>query len=105
VLRDEDFFPRQALDIGPHPRLPVLIDYPRLEVPGGTHVSELSLFIDETGKVIRVRIDGKALPSAMEEAARSAFMGALFSPGHIDGLPVRSRIRIEVSFEEGTAAR
>ncbi len=105
VLRDEDFFSRQALDVGPHPTLPVLIDYPSFGTIGGTHSSELSLFIDETGRVVKVRVDGTTLPPAMEEAARSAFMGTVFSPGLIDGLPVRARIRIEVIFEAGAAAR
>jgi periplasmic protein TonB len=105
VLGDDDFFARSALDIGPYPAQPVLIDYPTVAAGSGTHVSELSLFIDESGKVVRIRVDGPALPAAMEEAARLAFMGAAFSPGQVDGLPVRSRIRVEVVFEEGSAPR
>ena len=83
----------------------VLIDYPPNEIHGGTYVSELSLYIDEEGTVQRVRIDGPALPRPMEEAARSAFMNARFSPGQVDGLPVRSRIRIEVSFIANSVGR
>ncbi len=98
---DKDFFPRNALDIGPYPAQPVLIEYPSVDAGSGTHVSELALFIDENGRVVRIRVDGPALPAAMEEAARLAFMGATFSPGQVDGLPVRSRIRVEVVFEEG----
>ena len=97
---DEDFFPRSSLDVGPQPTLPVVIDYPQFAATRGSYVSELSLFIDETGKVIRVRIDGNPLPPAMEDSVRSAFMGTAFSPGIVDGLPVRSKIRIEVVFEE-----
>lgn len=102
---DKDFFPPSALDIGPYPAQPVLIDYPSVDAGSGTHVSELSLFIDENGRVVRIRVDGPALPAAMEEAARLAFTGATFSPGQVDGLPVRSRIRVEVIFEEGSARR
>jgi protein TonB len=105
VLGDDDFFARSALDVGPYPAQPVLIDYPSVDAGSGTHVSELSLFIDENGRVVRIRVDGPALPAAMEEAARLAFMGATFSPGQVDGLPVRSRIRVEVIFEEGSARR
>lgn len=104
-LGDNDFFSRQALDIGPYPTLPVLIEYPRSDGEEGTHTSELSLFIDETGRVVRIRMDGRTLPPAMEDAARRAFMGSVFSPGVLDGLPVRSKIRVEVTFESGTAAR
>lgn len=105
VLGDDDFFARGALDVGPSPAQPVLIDYPSVDAGSGTHVSELSLFIDENGRVVRIRVDGPPLPAAMEEAARVAFMGATFTPGQVDGLPVRSRIRVEVVFEEGPAHR
>ena len=104
VLGDDDFFARNALDIGPYPTQPVMIDYPPDVEGGGTHTSELALFIDENGKVIRMRVEGHALPSAMEEAARRAFMGTVFSPGQVEGLPVRSRIKVEVVFEEGPSA-
>lgn len=105
VSGDDDFFPRHALDVGPYPAAPVLIEYPPVRGKGGTHASELSIFIDETGKVVNVRVDGQPLPQVMEEAARSAFMDAAFSPGLVDGLPVRSRIRIEVTFQAGAAPR
>lgn len=105
ALGDDDFFARAALDVGPYPMRTVLIDYPPLPEGGGTYVSELSLFIDELGSVVRIRVDGQALPAVMEEAARQAFMGTVFSPGQVDGLPVRSRIRVEVIFEEGAPGR
>ncbi len=104
VLGDDDFFGRQSLDVPPVPVAPVLIEYPAEEENAGTHASELTLFIDEAGNVVRVRVDGQ-LPPAMEVAARSAFMGARFAPGHVDGLAVRSKIRVEVLFEEGAPRR
>jgi periplasmic protein TonB len=85
--------------------MPVLIDYPSIPGVPGTHVGLLSLFIDETGKVVRVRVDSQTLPLEMQDAARSAFMGAAFTPGLVDGLPVRSRIRVEVTFEAGIPTR
>jgi hypothetical protein len=100
ILGDDDFFSRASLDVGPAPILPVVIDYPAVPEVHGTHLSEASLFIDETGRVVRVRIDGPALPVPMEEAVRAAFVGALFSPGLVEGLPVRSKIRVEVVFDE-----
>jgi periplasmic protein TonB len=104
-LGDADYFTRDQLSVSPIPMQAVLIDYPSIEIQGGNYVSELSLYIDEEGKVQRVRVDGPALPQPMEEAARSAFMSARFSPGQVDGLPVRSRIRIEVSFIAHPAGR
>jgi hypothetical protein len=85
--------------------MPVLIDYPSSPGVAGTHVGLLSLFIDETGKVVRVRVDTQTLPLEMQDAARSAFMGTAFTPGLVDGLPVRSRIRVEVIFEAGIPTR
>lgn len=105
AMGDEEFFPRDALDVGPSPTAPVLIDYPPTGGTTGTHAGILSLFIDEIGKVVRVRVDTQALAPAMQDAARSAFMGATFAPGLVDGLPVRSKIRVEVVFEAGTPAR
>jgi hypothetical protein len=105
VLGDDDFFSRNALDVGPYPAQPVVIDFPPNVEGGGTHMSELALFIDENGRVVRIRVEGPSLPAAMEEAARRAFMGAEFSPGQLEGLPVRSRIKVEVVFEESPGAR
>ena len=105
VLVDADFFSRDALDVGPSAAAPVLIDFPSVRGVSGTHTGILSLFIDETGKVVRVRVETQAFPPQMQEAARSAFMDAMFTPGLVDGLPVRSRIRVEVTFEAGTSSR
>jgi hypothetical protein len=105
AMGDEEFFPRDALDVGPFPTAPVLIDYPTTGAMTGTHAGILSLFIDEVGKVVRVRVDTQALAPAMQDAARSAFMDATFAPGMVDGLPVRSKIRVEVVFEAGARPR
>jgi Gram-negative bacterial TonB protein C-terminal len=105
LLGDEDFFSRDSLDVGPSPATPVLIDYPSIPGVGGTHVGLLTLFIDEMGRVLKVRVDSQALPAEMQDAARSAFMHAAFAPGLVDGLPVRSRIRVEVVFESSMPTR
>ncbi len=62
----------------------------------------MTLFIDETGAVVRVRCEGNTLPPAFEEAARNAFMNVRFRPGELaDHGAVKSRIRVEVVFEAG----
>lgn len=103
VLGEEEFFSRDTLDVGPVPATPVVIAYPLVRGEAGTHVGTLALFIDEVGTVVRVRIEDNALPPEMQDAARAAFMGATFAPGVVEGLPVRSKIRVEVTFEAGTA--
>lgn len=96
---DADYYPRAALSLAPAPVDAIVIDYPPIADDSGHHVSELSLFIDEAGRVTRVRVDGQALPPALEQAARDAFTGARFRPGEVDGHVVKSRIRIEVVFD------
>lgn len=96
---DADYYPRGMLSQGPSPLDTIVIDYPPIPNDSGHHVSELTLFIDETGRVARVRVDGAALPPALEAAARNAFAIARFRAGEVEGRTVKSRIRIEVVFD------
>lgn len=103
--RDGDYFSRALLSLAPRPIDPVVIDYPALEKDSGHHVSELTLFIDETGRVARVRVDGPSLPPALEDAARRAFAAARFRPGEAEGRAVKSQIRVEVVFDNRPPGR
>ncbi len=96
---DADYYPRASLSQGPTAVDAIVVDYPPIANDSGHHVSQLSLFIDETGRVARVRVEGPELPPALEQAARAAFMGARFRAGEVDGHAVKSRIRIEVEFD------
>ena len=94
-----EYLPRERLSVAPRPLASIDIPFPP-EVAGTVNLAtELSLFIDETGTVRRVRVDGAALPPALEDAARSSFLAARFAPGELDGAPVRALIRVAVSFE------
>ncbi len=102
ATEDDLYFPRALLSHAPAALDPVIIDYPRFEGDIGRYVAELSLFIDETGRVARVRVDSGSLPPALEDAARRAFAQARFRPGEVaEHGAVKSRIRIEVIFESG----
>jgi len=96
---DDDYYPRALLTLPPTPIDTVVIDYPPIADDRGLHASELTLFIDEAGRVARVRVEGAALPAALEEAARSAFLNARFRAGEASGQAVKSRIRVEVVFD------
>lgn len=99
---DDLYFPRSQLSVVPVAIDPVLIDYPEFKNDAGRYVAELSLFIDERGTVVRVRVDSGPLPAALEEAARRAFTQARFRPGEAaEHGVVKSRIRVEVSFDSG----
>lgn len=103
---DDQYFARSLLSVAPAPLQPVLIAYPAFTGDAGRYVSELSLFIDETGTVVKVRVDGDPLPPPLEAAARSAFLSARFRPGEVaERGAVKSRIRIEVTFDSREAPR
>ena len=102
---DAEYYPRSMLSSAPTPGDMVDIDYPLIPGDTGHHVSELTLFIDETGRVARVRVDGDELPPALEAAARAAFLQARFRAGEADGKLVKSQIRVEVVFDDRPPAR
>ncbi len=100
-----DYARRDTLDRGPQALGIVQIAYPPGVDPGGVHTGHLTLLIDETGAVRKVmpmdQADAdKALPPPFIEAARLAFLQARFSPGERQGMAVKSRIDIEVSFDD-----
>jgi len=98
-----DYLPRGMLSRAPAPQSSIEIPFPP-EVDNEVHLTAaLSLFIDETGVVQQVRIDSPILPAPMEEAARTAFLRARFSPGEVEGRPVRSLVRVEVTFDADVA--
>jgi hypothetical protein len=65
---------------------------------GGSQAGVFTLFIDTTGAVRRMVIDGPTLTPGLEVLVRQAFMAARFSPGEVAGRPVKSLLRIEVDF-------
>lgn len=96
----DDYVPRPLLTVPPAPKAPVIIAMPPGLRKFGRQVSTLALFIDEQGAVDHIVVDGPPLPAAMEESARQAFKAAHFSPGQVNGHVVKSRIRVEVVFDQ-----
>ncbi len=107
VANEEDqFVARSLLSAPPVPLAAVIIDFPDFDGKTSRYVGELTLFIDESGAVVRVKAEGAALPPALEDAARNAFMQARFRPGELrDHGAVKSRIRVEVIFEGSAPLR
>jgi hypothetical protein len=101
----DDYVPRPLLAVPPVARTPVTFAAPYGEMIRSRHVGVFSLFIDEHGQVQRVEADDTAsLPDALAQAAREAFMAAQFTPGEIDGGAVKSRVRVEVVFDDAPFA-
>ena len=94
-----DYVPREFLSLAPVPLSNIEIPFPE-SVAGEFNIkAQLTLFIDESGYVQRVRVDGPALPPLLEEAAVNVFRQARFALGQVGTQVVRSMIRIEVNFE------
>jgi hypothetical protein len=104
VTDDEFYLPRRRLTRAPRAMGQVLIDYPAGS-PNGQFSAELLLYIDETGRVRHVRSRGAALPGGMEIAAREAFYAVPFSPGELNGRPVKSIYPVEVNFSADPTVR
>lgn len=94
-----EYLPRAMLTQGPQALGPVIIDFPLQVGQVGRFSTVLALFIDETGRVRRIRIDGTPLPEPFDAAARRGFESARFRPGQLHGQNVKSLIRIEVTFQ------
>jgi len=63
-------------------------------------VAHLVLDIDEAGTVTNVAIASSTLPAAVNERAAELFGAVRFSPGRIDGVAVKTRVRITFGTEE-----
>lgn len=99
VFDERDYLPRRELTAAPAPSHEVPLLWPPEGVPAGHYAEVLTLFIDETGQVRKVRVEGDGLPPLLKRQAQESFLGARFAPGQLHGQAVKSRIRIEVAFD------
>ena len=86
----------------------LLSDPPKLEVsesmPAFTSGKVvLKVWINERGAVISVELEDSDVPDAVAAAATAAFEKLRFEPGEINGRPVATLMRIEVSYDEDLA--
>lgn len=99
------YLPRRMLEQPPRLISQVHLPWPEDGPPNGHYSEVVSLFIDEDGMVRRVRVEGPGLPQMLRDIAQDAFLHARFSPGLLDGRPVKAWIRLEVRFDaEGRVA-
>jgi protein TonB len=96
---DAAYLRRSELTVPPEPIGAIIIpDLPPAAMAAtGPRTFILTLFINEAGLVERIRVETAAIPQAIEEVARRAFEQARFTPGELNGRPVKSSMRIEVS--------
>jgi Gram-negative bacterial TonB protein C-terminal len=100
-----DYLPRSRLTVPPTPLTDVQVPFPD-QVAGIVDLRVVvSLFIDETGAVRRVRLDNPAIPAAFAQSVIDTFLTARFTPGEVNTVPVRSHVRLEIEFRTGAASR
>jgi hypothetical protein len=63
------------------------------------HPLLITLFINEQGGIDKVEIGGRPLPEFEKQLVDIAFAGARFQPARAGGLPVKSRLDIELNLE------
>lgn len=74
-----------------------------LSLPGTNEASGkaiVNLWIDASGKVVNVEFSGGDLPAAIQFTVESVFKKALFIPGEMNGTPVASILKIEVTYSD-----
>lgn len=81
----------------------VEIPYPDTFHAPGRLTAKLMLFIDENGVVTKVGAAEPRLPQPFEEAATRAFEKARFNPAMVKGQPVKSRMLVQVVFDDAHA--
>ena len=95
----EDYVARSLLTLAPNALAPVMVQPPPGDFGATRLVGILSLYIDDEGAVRHVEGNEPLLPALLEQAAREAFMATRFAPGEVDGRPVKTRIQVEVVFD------
>lgn len=96
---DSQYIPRPQLSLPPVPETPVIVQPPKGAYDVGRITGILSLYIDEHGQVHHIASSGSPMPPEFEKAARQAFQSLTFRPGVLNGESVKSRIRVEVVFD------
>lgn len=103
-LDEADYLPRASLSKAPIAAVPVLLPWPDVPVAGQVHIGRFRVFIDEQGRVRRIRGEGSPMPDPYVNATVETFLAARFQAGELQGRAVKCWIRIEVEFDgRGTA--
>jgi hypothetical protein len=96
---EDDYLPSSRLTTKPSPIGEISIPYPDGFDPQSVRNAILTVFIDEDGVVARVRVDRSELPVTILNKGKETFENARFHPGRIDGVAVKSRMKVEMLLE------
>lgn len=93
------YIPRPQLSIAPSALTPIMIEAPLEQREPQRIAGILSIYINESGKVDHIKPSGLEEFPEFEKAALAAFRDMTYTPGQVQGQVVKSRIRIEVVFD------
>lgn len=74
----------------------VIFELPEVSQIMGTGKTILTLFINEAGSVDKMEIEADGISEVLAHAVALPFGKAAFQPAQLDGVAVRSRMRIEI---------
>jgi outer membrane biosynthesis protein TonB len=95
------YYTTDQLTKRPQPTAEAELDAPEIRpiLASGTII--LKLWISELGGVIAVDVEKTDLPEIFSRTAVAAFRNLRFVPGEINGRPVGTMMRIEVTYDDG----
>jgi protein TonB len=101
---DVTYYPARQLDVYPALLAPLSIAYPeRASAEDRAGRALIMVLIDARGQVTEVTVIEADPPGYFEDAARKTLERAAFSPGRRNGIPVRSRVLIQLNFDPRAA--
>ncbi len=102
LFHDPNYYPARLLDVYPQPLTPIRLHYPATAAAERVDGRLLMLLlIDEAGVVNEASVVEAEPEGYFEEAARSVFRRARFSPGMQQGRAVKSRVLMQVKYVYG----
>jgi len=99
-IDEKAYLPVSRLTIRPTPVKGIFVPYPDAAQRNGRMSARLALLIDEDGTVVKVSSNDPQLPAIFAESAINAFAHARFHPGRIGETAVKTRMVVDVEFEE-----
>ena len=99
------YYATDQLSKRPQPLAAADVETPEIRAVVASGKMVLRLWIDPSGAVVEVDVEKSDLPAMFARTAIAAFKALRFTPGEIDGRPVGTLMRIEVSYDDGRAPR
>lgn len=96
---EDGYVARPQLTTAPEALADIALPFPLDFRERGRFAGILTLYIEADGRVSRVVVEGASLPPPLARVAQEAFARARFTPGRVQARIVKSRIRVEVVFD------